>query len=155
MRSRAGHGRSEKTSRLQRSGCNSVQNRISRNGWQPHFTGEAGIILSRIDRIYSNLHAVYTIVADPFATVLDREPIISSHRPLVFGLRIKGHRRVNLFPTWVTDHAHFAFEVEEEYRYLLGKSERSLCALQRLDILKNARFISAKYVKYKAAGLKA
>jgi endonuclease/exonuclease/phosphatase family metal-dependent hydrolase len=118
---------------------------------QPHLTCETGIVLSRIDRVYSNLHLIHTIVSNPFATVLERDPSVSAHRPLAFGIRSGRRKKANMFPSWVTECNVFGTEVEAEYRHLCGQHERSLTGFHRLDILKNALQNAAKFVKHKNA----
>ena len=117
---------------------------------QPHFTCETGIVLSRIDRIYSNLHVINAVVANTFASVLERDSVISAHRPLIFGLRAGGRGRANLFPDWVTDHADFVLEVNAEYEHFLAQQTRGVSGFQRLDGLRGAMRKGAKYVKYKS-----
>ena len=67
---------------------------------------------------------------------------------------MKGRRRANLFPAWITDHADFETEIKAEYEYLLGQHERSQLGFQRLGTLKKAMRKSAKYFKHKAAKMK-
>ena len=112
---------------------------------QPHFTCETGIVLSRIDRIYSNLHLAHRLLDVSYAVVLDRDPSISCHRPLSFGIRSGKAARPNVFPDWIVQHPEFLKEVEAEYRYCLGDGATS--GFERLAILKTALVESAKLLR--------
>ena len=112
---------------------------------QPHFTCETGIVLSRIDRIYSNLHLAHRLLDVSYAVVLDRDPSISCHRPLSFGIRSGKAARPNVFPDWIVQHPEFLKEVEAEYLYRLGDGATS--GFERLAILKTALVESAKLLR--------
>ena len=79
---------------------------------QENFTFENSRMLSRLDRVYSSLHAAHSLLEDVYCHVLDRVPEVSDHNPIGFGMRAPPTSQTRKFPGWVLDNELFQQEFD-------------------------------------------
>jgi endonuclease/exonuclease/phosphatase family metal-dependent hydrolase len=122
---------------------------------QPEYTCENSHGWSRIDRIYSDLHAAHWLCSSSFCTRLDHSRHLSDHSPISFGIKDTPRKCSNTVPTWVAFDDEFGNEVKDELEYLtkrrIAEHGTEPDAMQKLDNLKTAIRNASKYVKRKSA----
>ena len=112
---------------------------------QPEFTCETGLVFSRIDRVYSSLHAIHNLADLIYCAVLSRRSQLSDHWPISFGLRHGGKGNRSSIPSWVVNHPLFGEEVFAEYQYRV--QGRTMDALSALHCFKEAAKTACKYIR--------
>jgi endonuclease/exonuclease/phosphatase family metal-dependent hydrolase len=121
---------------------------------QREYTCENSHGWSRIDRIYSDLHAAHWLCNSSFCTRLEHTRHLSDHSPISFGIKDKPRKLSNAVPTWVAFDGEFENEVEDELKYLTDRKraelKADLDAQQHLDLLKAAIRNASKYIKRKS-----
>ena len=122
---------------------------------QKEYTCENSHGWSRIDRIYSDLHAAHWLCNASYCTRLEHTRHLSDHSPVSFGIKSKPRKRRNLVPTWVAFDEDFENEVKNELEYLADRKRADLNtdlnALHQHDLLKDAIRNASKYIKRKSA----
>ena len=113
---------------------------------QPYHTCETGICFSRIDRIYSSLHAASIFLLDTSCVALDQEPELSDHRPVSCFFRRRVRSQSTSVPSWVVDHPAFGEEVFAEYHYRIRSAPGD--GFSRLAVFKDSVRCACKYIKH-------
>ena len=113
---------------------------------QPYHTCEKGMCFSRIDRIYSSLHAASIFLLDTSCVALDQEPELSDHRPVSCFFRRRVRSQSTSVPSWVVDHPAFGEEVFAEYHYRIRSAPGD--GFSRLAVFKDSVRCACKYIKH-------
>ena len=66
---------------------------------QENFTFESSSVLSRLDRVYSDIHPSSLLVVDSFCCTLDIPSALSDHKPVAFGIRPRTRGTRRSFPS--------------------------------------------------------
>ena len=118
---------------------------------QPHYSCENSHGWSRIDRVYSDLHAANLLTVQSFCNLLEHRRNLSDHSPISFGMKAKRAKKDGSIPTWVVTHDKFANEVQEELEFLSRRyQDKFRCepdAFHQLEMLKAAIRSAAKYIR--------
>ena len=112
---------------------------------QPEFTCETGLVFSRIDRVYSSLHAVHNLTDRITCSILDKVPDLSDHWPISFGLRPAVSNESTQIPTWVLNHPNFGAEVFAEFQFNATRS--SMDSFTGLRCFKDSVRSASRYIK--------
>jgi hypothetical protein len=114
---------------------------------QDELTCETGICLSRIDRVYSSLHASFAITGRISTTALERPLDISDHRPVSFGLQLGRKTRRAGTPSWILQHPDFTNEVTQEFDYMIERTSGAERPFNQLAVFKHAVRSAAEIVR--------
>ena len=122
---------------------------------QSMYTCENSHGWSRIDRIYSDLHAANFVCSKSFCSVIGHRRHLSDHSPISFGIKNGRTNNKRAIPPWVALDENFEKEVEQNIVFLT-RSYTDECgcipnSFQQLDILKLAIRDATKYIQKKMA----
>ena len=123
--------------------------------YQPNFTCENSHGWSKIDRVYSDLHAASLVCSTSFCTVLGHRRHLSDHSPISFGLQNKRSKQHKAIPAWVVADGCFADEATNNMAFLTKRhndeSNQEPTSFQQLDILKFAISDAVKFIRTKTS----
>ena len=118
---------------------------------QQHFTCEHSHGWSRIDRVYSTLHASYLLNLTTGCTTVDHPRELSDHSPISFMLRSRASKAANIIPAWVGNHPRFEEEVIASFNFRLNQlnetSPKEVQPQAKINLLKEAIRDAASYVR--------
>ena len=108
-------------------------------------TCESSSSLSRIDRIYSNIHDADVLSCGTYCHSIGYPRHLSDHCPLAFGISTRSRPKRPCIPEWLVKDDLFQSEFKDELKFLI--SDRPTSALDRLDAIKKAAFEAAASAK--------
>ena len=119
---------------------------------QDEFTCENSYGWSRIDRLYTNLHAADLCILHSACNLLDHPRHLSDHKPVSLHISPReAQSKIKHIPGWVTEHASFKQELVDEYDARRDDFERrerrTPTAFEKLDIFKESAHRVAKYIR--------
>ena len=120
---------------------------------QDQMTCENSFGWSRIDRAYTNLHAVDISMMHTACFLLEQPRHLSDHRPFAVVFARRKAKQSRPIPSWVIQHPDFRKELHGQYNWLVKsfteQNDKHPSPFDKLKLFKEGAQLTAKHIRNK------